>query len=149
MSQYYRSNSPYSSAHNQDGVMNGAIIGGLAGAGAMGTTHAFGRNAMQSLAVSGANKQKSIKRKMREIEGTALSDKFTQKDRREQLMEQERRFNKADKFKERAINGRNNVNDFVNDKLGKGGNWKTRTASYGVSALAGMAIGAGADALID
>lgn len=127
---YYQSNQAYNQAHNQDGVMNGAIIGGAIGAGVTGGVHAFGAKPLRArMAKHGEVSAAGWKE-------SNLKGKNADKD----IVE---KGNAAQKKVDRLQKGIDQHHKTF------GGGWKGKTLAYGGSAILGMGIGAGIDAMVD
>lgn len=140
MSQYYQSNSPYNRAHEQkDGLANGAIMGGMMGAGAMGGVQAYGERGLTSMYQRAGDKFSAASAVKPTVSGNGDMGSAV----KEALANKQAGLNKISKGADRIEKAGN----AVHNNLGKGGNWKSRTAAYGISALAGMGAGAGLDAM--
>lgn len=130
---YYASNQPYNSAHQQkDGNANGAIIGGLAGAGMAGGFHYGAPKATSSML-------KDFKAAESAHNGTMSKMGSTAKEKQASLAN----------FNEESGTKKKKWGDRINSahKNTVGGGWKGKLAGYGGSALLGMGAGAGIDAM--
>ena len=134
MSQYYQSNNPYNSAHQQkDGLTNGAIIGGLIGAAGAGGAHLLNRGSKEAIKMMRDERRDMIKNARILGEQGAYE---ANKDKLKTAFAD----NKETTSKLRKYEKRTNV---------FGGGWKGKALGYGGSVVAGGLAVAGIDALID
>lgn len=137
---YYQSNQAYNHAHNQDGVMNGAIIGGAIGAGITGGVHGFGNGIVKS-------RRDSVAKKLKDSEKAMIAASTKNGVNVGQALEALKDHQGNEARAEKSTNRLDRIERNHNKAFGKG--WKGKTLAYGGSAILGMGVGAGIDAMVD